>query len=219
MRGAPRSLLMLLLVLGSLLTWRGLAAAPTDVPALASLDGDLHVLGEPTMDALLVAAGRPARGDLRILPNGAVVRSTAEGLVVAPPTDPLLFGEPVDPNLAPEAVLAALPGVGPRRASRIVEERLRAPFRSIDDLVRVSGIGTSTVDRLREHLSIGSVPPLDIDRSSAADLQHLPGIGPALAGRIVADREVNGPFGTPAALIRVPGIGPRTVDRITRALR
>jgi competence protein ComEA len=55
---------------------------------------------------------------------------------------------------------------------------------------------------------------VDPDRADAEDWERLPGIGPALAGRIIADREANGPFRSPEALLRVPGIGPRTLARI-----
>jgi competence protein ComEA len=46
------------------------------------------------------------------------------------------------------------------------------------------------------------------------ELEALPGIGPALARRIVADRESQGPFATVAALDRVPGIGPALLARL-----
>lgn len=55
---------------------------------------------------------------------------------------------------------------------------------------------------------------IDVDRASAAELQRLPGIGPALAGRIVAERGVGGPFGGPEGLLRVRGIGPKTLEKI-----
>jgi len=55
---------------------------------------------------------------------------------------------------------------------------------------------------------------IDLDRATARDLERLPGIGPALAARIVADRVDRGPFRTPDALLRVRGIGPRTLNRI-----
>jgi competence ComEA-like helix-hairpin-helix protein len=55
---------------------------------------------------------------------------------------------------------------------------------------------------------------IDPNRASLAELTRLPGIGPALAGRIVADREQNGSFRSPEALLRVPGIGPKTLERI-----
>ena len=48
---------------------------------------------------------------------------------------------------------------------------------------------------------------LDINRADADALQALPGIGPALARRIVAYRAAHGPFRDPGDLRRVPGIG------------
>ncbi len=55
---------------------------------------------------------------------------------------------------------------------------------------------------------------LDPDRAAAADWERLPGIGPALAQRIVGDRAARGPFRTAEGLLRVRGIGPKTLARI-----
>jgi len=51
---------------------------------------------------------------------------------------------------------------------------------------------------------------LDVNRASPADLELLPRVGPAIAGRIVAAR----PFESVEDLQRVRGIGPRTVERL-----
>jgi len=59
---------------------------------------------------------------------------------------------------------------------------------------------------------------IDLDRATAPELERLPGIGPALAARILADRAARGPFGTPEALLRVRGVGPRTLERIRPCL-
>lgn len=56
--------------------------------------------------------------------------------------------------------------------------------------------------------------PLDLDVASASDLVQLPGIGPALAVRIVADRDSLGPFGSLEGLQRVRGIGPVLARRL-----
>lgn len=53
--------------------------------------------------------------------------------------------------------------------------------------------------------------PLNVNRASAEELEKLPGIGPALAARIVAFREAHGPFRTVDDLLAVPGIGPKTL--------
>jgi competence ComEA-like helix-hairpin-helix protein len=55
---------------------------------------------------------------------------------------------------------------------------------------------------------------LNVNRATVVDLEALPGIGPSLAQRIVADREARGPFATVQALDRVPGIGPALVGRL-----
>jgi hypothetical protein len=55
---------------------------------------------------------------------------------------------------------------------------------------------------------------IHLDRADAAEWERLPGIGPALARRLVADRDARGPFREPGALLRVPGIGPKTLERI-----
>jgi competence protein ComEA len=47
-----------------------------------------------------------------------------------------------------------------------------------------------------------------MDTSSAELIEKLNGIGPALAARIVADRDSSGPFGSLEGLGRVKGIGP-----------
>jgi competence protein ComEA len=53
---------------------------------------------------------------------------------------------------------------------------------------------------------------LNVNLASAEELERLPGIGPALAARIVAHREAHGPFRTVDDLLRVSGIGPKTLD-------
>ena len=52
---------------------------------------------------------------------------------------------------------------------------------------------------------------VDVNRATAAELERLPQVGPALARRIVEDRQRRGRFRTAAELSRVDGIGPQTV--------
>jgi competence protein ComEA len=54
----------------------------------------------------------------------------------------------------------------------------------------------------------------DLNQASAETLTALPGIGPKLAERIVAYREVHGPFRRVEDLRSVPGIGPKTFEKI-----
>lgn len=49
---------------------------------------------------------------------------------------------------------------------------------------------------------------IDVNVATAAELEALPGVGPATAAAIVTERERNGPFRDVDDLDRVPGIGP-----------
>jgi len=55
---------------------------------------------------------------------------------------------------------------------------------------------------------------VNVNTASPAMLERLPGIGPALAARIVEHRELNGPFRRPEDVVQVRGIGPRTYERL-----
>jgi competence ComEA-like helix-hairpin-helix protein len=56
--------------------------------------------------------------------------------------------------------------------------------------------------------------PLDLNRATEDDLDRLPGIGPALAARIVEMRTRRGTFGAVDELRRVRGIGDAMLARL-----
>ena len=55
---------------------------------------------------------------------------------------------------------------------------------------------------------------VDLNRAGPAELESLPGIGAVIAGRIIEDRNANGPFPGTQALTRVRGIGERSFSRL-----
>ena len=55
---------------------------------------------------------------------------------------------------------------------------------------------------------------LDLDNATAQQLEGLPALGPAMARRIVANRDSFGPFKAIENLRRVRGIGPKTLARL-----
>jgi len=68
------------------------------------------------------------------------------------------------------------------------------------------------IENARESLSLP--PRLDVNTAREYELELLPGIGGKTARAIVADREQQGPYERLEDLMRVPGIGPKTVETL-----
>lgn len=60
----------------------------------------------------------------------------------------------------------------------------------------------------------GPAAKVDINSATAEQLDALPGVGPATAAKIIADRTANGPFRSVEDLLRVPGIGAKKLDAL-----
>ena len=83
--------------------------------------------------------------------------------------------------------------------------------------IEVTGGGSGPCDCARLALALREVLgiPAPLNRLSAAELERVPEIGPKRAAAIVRERERGGPYLRIEDLAtRVPGIGPKTVDRI-----
>lgn len=163
---------LLALSAGGLWWSRGRAPAPTAPLAVVELRGDVanpgfYALPEPAhlLDAL-VAAGAPTEGvqDLA-LKQGDRVDLGPSGPMIGRTDAALTLGLKLDLNSASAEALETLPGVGPRKATQIAEDRARrGPFSSVDDLDRVKGVGPSTVQQLRPYLEVGPPAPLTSSR-------------------------------------------------------
>lgn len=118
------ALVVALLLLGA--AWDGWRAwRPAFLPAPA-----------PAMRAERTAPGDPPRA--------------AEQVARAPAR-----GDTLDLNRASESDLDRLPGIGPVLARRIVEHRERhGPFRRIEELRAVRGVGPRLLERLRERVTV-----------------------------------------------------------------
>lgn len=66
---------------------------------------------------------------------------------------PSQSGQKVNLNTATQAELEALPGVGPGLAKRIMAARQQKPFRSLQDLDQVSGVGPKLLDKLSDRVT------------------------------------------------------------------
>jgi len=62
--------------------------------------------------------------------------------------------DPINVNRANQAELQKLPGIGPKLSQRILDERAKTQFKTVDDLRRVPGIGPKTLEKLRPHVTV-----------------------------------------------------------------
>lgn len=202
----------------------GVRALQADAPA-ASWSGESAPSGATSIADLRAASERAAAGAARR-------------------AEPLRDGERIDPNKASADELDRLPRVGPALARKIVAHRDRhGGFRSLADLDSVPGVGEAVLESFAEHLALpaevrrrGVLPStarqvparrnersseavVELNSASAEQLERLPGIGPALAARIVESRTVDGRFTSVADLDRVRGIGPALRARLAPSVR
>ncbi len=75
------------------------------------------------------------------------------------------------------------------------------------------------VGRAAGHRVAEVAGPVNVNEADSAALEALPGVGPALARRIVADRAAHGAYRSMTELSRVPGIGAGLERRLAGAVR
>jgi len=70
----------------------------------------------------------------------------------------LTWAASIDINSADAKTLESLDGIGPAKAHAIVEYREKnGPFKSVDELEKVSGIGKATLEKNRDKIAVSSV--------------------------------------------------------------
>jgi competence protein ComEA len=120
--------------------------APTAAPAIAGTpvgQADSSPAAPTTQPETPLPAQTPRAGR----PSGPSVPSGA-----AKPTP----GVKININTAGAADLEQIPGIGPALAQRIVADREQnGPFKSVDDLARISGIKAGIIARLRDYVTTG----------------------------------------------------------------
>ena len=207
-------------------------------PGLYALPG-----GGTVLDALVKAGmEHPPLSDVlsQALVDGARITVEDGQVLLGEAEARVILGLPVDLNTASSQTIQALPGIGPATAMAILQERERGCFQDLDSLTRVKGVGPKTLERLRPFIKASCDPgdptefteaeaptleaptvkrdlvmlPLDLNHATEAQLDALPGIGPAKAAAIAQDRSTRGPFNDVDELVRVSGIGEKTLEKL-----
>jgi len=154
------------------------AATPAQAGIVVDVEGAVRAPGVYTLatgarvfDALKAAGGANSSADLstvnlaRPLADGERVYVPRRG--EAPPAEaapgggggggvaPGGAGGNVNINSASEPELESLPGIGPTLAQRIIDYRTQhGPFRSVNDLMKVEGIGQKKFDSLKDYVTV-----------------------------------------------------------------
>lgn len=64
--------------------------------------------------------------------------------------------KPVNINTATSEELQQVPGIGPATAQKILQMRKSyGPFKSVDDLLAIRGLGQKRLDKMRKYLTVG----------------------------------------------------------------
>jgi comEA protein len=119
-------------------------------------DGDIYIGGAvsnpglyplrqgDTVESLIQTAG--------LIPDA----DTGQIKIYVPKTGELSQPQRIDLNRAGVWLLDALPGIGPGRAQAIIDYRNKnGYFHTIEDLLNVEGIGESTLDNMRDFITVG----------------------------------------------------------------
>jgi competence protein ComEA len=138
-------------------------------------------------------------------PTPRPIQVYISGAVQKPDVYPLAAG-----SIVKDAMLAA---GGPTEDADLDRINLAAPVAD-GQHVYVPHLGETNLPVDPPSDSLRSDGRVNINTAGPADLETLPGIGPALAQRIYDYRQANGPFARIEDLMDVSGIGQATFDKI-----
>jgi competence protein ComEA len=165
----------------------------------------------------------PLMGVLVVLTGVAIQAQTAPQKTTA--KEKAAATATIDLNKATAEELEELPGVGPATAKKIVAGR---PYSKVDDLAK-AGVTARVISSIRSKVHVaeaagtkakakpaGTTEPkaksekVNLNTALAAELEDLPGVGPAHAKAIIAAR----PFKSVDDLERVKGLGKTRIDAL-----
>jgi competence protein ComEA len=186
----------------------GLGCTPAECVALA-----IFVAGAVAALGLLWLGARPGQPPAKP-PEGAGIVVESEEVVVhvaGAVSEPGLYHLPGGARVA-DALAAA---GGPQPGAALDALNLARPLTDGEQLlVPTPGAAPPTAHEGATPSAKRPDGKLDLNRATAEDLDELPGIGPVLAERIIAEREQTGGFKSVGQLREVPGIGEKTFQEL-----
>lgn len=146
------------------------SATQSAPPTPAAASATVHVSGAVVRPGLVVVPVSARLADAIAAAGGAAHDAALDGVNLAEPVrdgghiviptvgdathDRGSADTGIDLNEASASEMTALPGVGPVLAERIVQYRLEVgPFRDVEDLLDVAGIGEAKLATMRPHIS------------------------------------------------------------------
>jgi len=187
--------------------------APGDIARQAALSSRAAELARPLLPGEVVDVDRADAAELERLPR---VGPALASRIVDDRSQKGPFGS--------LEALSRVSGVGPGMIRglerKVVFSGVPRPSRSREPgagpLVRAEGTAPGS-----RPLTGSACPslPLSLNTATVTELTCLPGIGPALAARIVSHRTAHGPFREVKELQEVPGFGPARLGQLTPLLR
>jgi len=157
---------------------------PTQAPLMIHVAGAVQhpgvyslPLSSRVQDALNAAGGTIPEADLQTInlaaflndgdrisiptykPTEDIEKRSISPVIVTPGTSVSSSSEIVNINSASQEELEGLPGIGPVTAQKIIAYRqTQGPFASIEEIQNVSGIGPVTYGRIKDLITVGSIP-------------------------------------------------------------
>ena len=171
-------------------------------------------------DVVPVAAAAAGASETSVTTQPPGTKAAALVHVAGAVTRPGLYHLPADARVA-DAITAA---GGPSPAAEVDRlnlaakvadgQRIAVPRRGEPaEVVPVDGVGAAA------HGGGEPAGPVDLNTATAAQLETLPGVGPATAARIIDHRTRQGGFQAVRDLLRVPGIGERRFAELKDRVR
>lgn len=183
----------------------GVYRLPYDARLIDAIGKAGGPLPNADMDALNLAAW---------VEDGTRIEVPAKAKVLATHAAPAQAPARIEavPNAAPSP--PQLPSItvaksSPPRAKKITSSAKVATHSAIPHATTPSGKESKKIapEYLAQH-------PININTATAAELQELPGIGPAMAEKIISYRQENGGFQAPDDLRNVKGIGDKKMEKL-----